>query len=151
MSPGSRSGNQTSGCSDDRAAIRRKKKKKNADKGFFMLFSTKDKEKKGPCKKKQTSKREKGAFVSNFNANTFFILKRLFFPSLSLTAPFLACFSATVLHKSGTVICLIIIIYCLYTAGIMLGTSQHGDEVSAPENTSAHLTPLYNTGTVFAL
>lgn len=118
----------------------------------FSCFSPqKIKKKKDLAKKKQTSKREKGAFVSNFNANTFFILKRLFFPSLSLTAPFLACFSATVLHKSGTVICLIIIIYCLYTAGIMLGTSQHGDEVSAPENTSAHLTPLYNTGTVFAL
>lgn len=75
--------------------------------------------------------------MSNFNTNMLFKLERVFLPSLCLTTLFPLFLPATTLHKSVTVICLIVIIYCFHRAGNMLVTFQHGDRVSAPENTSA--------------
>lgn len=104
---------------------------------FSMLFSTKDKEKKNGSRKKINKQEGKGSFCVQFQSKHVFQVKRLFLPSLCLTTLFPLCFPATTLHKSTTVICLIIIIYCFHSAGNMRGTLQHGHKVSAPENTSA--------------
>lgn len=103
-----------------------------------MPFSTKDKRGGKKISQKINKKREKGAFVSKFNTNMFFKGKKLFLPSLCQSFSLL-CFPTTPLHKSATVICSVVTIYCFHSTGNTGDTFHPGDKVSVPENTPALL------------